>query len=71
MDIEMGNLHERVHARVCATRALALELPLTRYRAHCAFQFALDRPGVLLFLPAAIAGAGIFENYFESRHNRS
>ena len=34
-------------------------------------QFALDRAGILLDLPAAVAGAGVFDPQLEARHARS
>ena len=68
VELEVRDLRERVHARVGPSRAIELELRTPRHVRDRALDFSRDRPRVLLDLPAAVAGSGIFNNELEARH---
>ena len=64
--IHMRNLPGRVDARVGAARAVQLEIIAGGDRSHRAIDLALNRPRVLLNLPAAVPRAGILDRQPES-----
>ena len=70
LQVEVGDLAERVHARVRAPRAVDVEIAPARDLSHHALDLALHGAGVRLNLPAAIAGARVFERELEARHRR-
>ena len=55
----MRDLHQCVHARIGPAGSLALEVAAVERLGNGAFQIALHGSGVLLFLPAAVTGAGV------------
>ena len=66
MDVKVRDLCEGVDASVGAARAVELEVAFARRLQQRAGDFALNRPRVLLDLPAAIAAAGVFDGQFEA-----
>ena len=70
-DVEMRNLLQRMHAGVGSSRAVELELPLGRDVSDNPCELALDRPRVLLDLPAAVSGAGVLDEQLEPGHATS
>jgi hypothetical protein len=66
-DVEVGDLCERVDARVGPPGSVQLEVFPLRDLADGAIDLALNRARVLLNLPAAVSRAGIFNGEFESR----
>ena len=67
-DVEVGDLRERVDAGVGAARPVELEVVAAGDRSDGAVDLALDRPGVLLNLPAAVARAGVLDGQLEAGH---
>ena len=67
-DIKVGDLCQRMHAGVGASGSVQLEVLTAGYLADRAVDFALNRPGVLLNLPAAVPGAGVLDRQFEAGH---
>src|SRR5262245_4507343 len=70
VDLEMGDLCKSVHPGIGPPGSIELELLPARRLPHRAIDFALHRAGILLNLPAAVAGAGIFDEQLEPRHPR-
>ena len=68
--VEVRDLPQRVDARVGPSGSVGLEPRDAEAFAHRPVQLALDGARVLLDLPAAVAGAGVFEGEFESGHVR-
>ena len=66
--VEMRHLRQRVNARVGPARSVQLEVLPAGHGPDRAIDLALDRPGVLLNLPAAVSGAGVLDGQLESRH---
>jgi hypothetical protein len=66
--VEVRDLPERVHARVGASRSVELERPWPSDLPNGPIDLALDRARVLLDLPAAVAGAGVFDEELEPGH---
>src|ERR1700742_732013 len=69
-NVAMGDLRQRVHAGVSATRTMNANL-LATDRLHGCLQRALHRGAVVLDLPAAERRAVIFDDEFIARHQLS
>jgi hypothetical protein len=67
-DVEVRDLRERVNAGIGPAGPIELEVLPPGDRSHDAVYFALDRPGVLLDLPAAVPRARVLDGQFEARH---
>ena len=67
--VEMGDLSQRVHAGVGSARSHEFEILLAHRLADGAFELALHGARVLLFLPAAVARAGVLDRELVSRHS--
>ena len=68
-EIDVRDLAERVHAGIGAAGAVRLERRAARrLSASGAVELALHRARVLLDLPAAVAGAGVFERQLVAGH---
>src|SRR5688572_15990094 len=65
VNVEMGDLFERVHAGISPARAVELEVRLAGRRVDGAFDLALYCARVLLNLPAGVAGAGVLDGELE------
>ena len=66
-NFNMHRLAERVHARIGSACALHLNVgPENLSRSFA--DFAHDRPGVFLFLPAAVPRSVVFEKDLEADH---
>lgn len=61
----MRDLRERMHAGVGPPRAIQLELAALRHFADRAIDFSLNRAGILLNLPPAIARSVVFDEQLE------
>ena len=68
--VEVRDLPQRVHARVCPAGSVGLESRDAEAFADRPLQLAFNGSRVLLALPAAVAGAGVFEGEFETGHVR-
>jgi hypothetical protein len=68
VELEVRDLRERVHAGIGPARAVELELAGLERFADGAVDLTLDRAGVLLDLPAAVARAGVLDQEAEARH---
>ena len=66
VDVEMRDLRQRMHAGVGPAGSIQLEVRDTRRLMYRALDLALHRPRVLLNLPAAVAGAGVFDGELEA-----
>jgi hypothetical protein len=67
-DVEMRDLRQRVNARIRSASSVELEVLAAGHRANSPIDFALDRPCILLNLPAAVARAGVLDRELEARH---
>src|SRR5690606_2770844 len=67
-DVEMCDLPERVHAGVRAPRPVELEPALAGNLPDRAIELSLHGAGVLLDLPPAVPGSGVFEEEAEAGH---
>ncbi len=65
-DVEVGDLCQRVDAGIGASGSVQLEIPTARDRAHRAVDLPLNRPRVLLDLPAAVTRAGVLDGQLEA-----
>jgi hypothetical protein len=65
-NVEMRHLRERMHAGIGASRSVQLELVLIGGGLDRALDLSLHRLRVLLELPPAVPGAGIFDGQLES-----
>ena len=68
IQVEVGDLRERVHAGVCPPGAVELELTAASHVAHGPIDLSRDRPRVLLDLPAAVTRPRVFDDELESGH---
>jgi hypothetical protein len=68
IQLEMRHLRERMHAGIGPARAIQLELAPLRHLANGAIDLSLDRPGVLLDLPSAVASPGVLDQELETGH---
>ena len=69
-DVEVRDLRQRVDTGVGAASAIDLEEIAAGRGADRLHQLALDRPRVGLDLPAAVAGARVFDSELVARHGR-
>ncbi|PYR20887.1 MAG: hypothetical protein DMF98_22965 [Acidobacteria bacterium] len=69
-DVEVRDLAGGMHPRIGPARARQLEVSAAGHFPDRVVDFALDGPGVLLDLPAAVSGPGVLEGQFESRQRR-
>src|SRR5262249_5465377 len=67
-DVEVRDLSRRVDPGVGAPRPVQLEVLAAGDGAYRTIDLTLDGFGVLLNLPAAIAGPSVFDRQLESRH---
>ena len=67
-DVEVRDLGERMDARIGAARPIQLEVLAAGHRTDGAIDLTLNRPGVLLNLPAAVPRAGVLDRQLEARH---
>src|SRR5262249_62040075 len=70
LGVQVGDLLERVHPGVRAAGPVQLEVAPAGHHPHRGLDLALDRPGVLLDLPAAVPRARVFDPELEARHFR-
>src|SRR5262245_6481306 len=61
----MGDLSERMDAGVGPPGSVQLEAALTGRRFHRAFDLSLNRPRVLLNLPAAVTCSGVLDRQLQ------
>src|SRR5688500_8334106 len=66
MDIQMGDLCQRVDAGVGSTRSVQFEVVDAGRCQNRAFELPLNRARVLLNLPAAVPRPGVFKGQFQS-----
>ncbi len=67
-EVDVRDLAERVHAGIGSPGAVRVELPAAGDVRERSVELALHRPGVLLDLPTAVAGAGVFEGQLVASH---
>ncbi len=70
VQLEVGDLCQCVDAGIGPSRSVKLEFLPSGDLADGAIDLSLDRSGVLLDLPAAVACPGVFDEELEPRHPR-
>jgi hypothetical protein len=68
--VEVGHLAECVNAGIRASGSVGVGPAHAQGIAHRSMELALNRPGVVLDLPAAVARAGVLQGQFVSGHER-